>query len=75
MAGWEYQRVSSSIAERGAAQHDQAAQKIHDDWIELLNARGAEGWELVSERHTASKDPTGNLFFANYSGTMKRPCQ
>lgn len=73
MTAWQYQRVSTGIAERTASQHQRAAEQVHDDWINLLNERGAEGWELVTESYTTEKDHTGNLFFANYNGTMKRP--
>jgi hypothetical protein len=75
MPEWEYQRVSSSIAERMESQHQQAAEKIHDDWINLLNERGAEGWELVTEHFTSRKDPSSGIFFASYGGTVKRPRQ
>lgn len=74
MTEWEYQRVSSSIAipRPVLGSPKQSPREIHADWIELLNTRGAEGWELVTERYSASEDHLKN-FVADYSGTMKRP--
>lgn len=73
MDRFEYTRVSESIADRSPAGQEQAARAIHQRWIDLLSARGAEGWELVSERFSASKDDS--LFVAHYEGTMKRRLQ
>ena len=74
MDHFEYIHVQESVAERGPdTAQQQAACAIHQRWIDLLNGRGAEGWELVSERFDADKKD--GLFFASYSGTMKRVVQ
>lgn len=74
MDRFEYLHVQESVAERGPENAQaQAADAIHTRWIDLLNDRGAEGWELVSERFEGGK--SGGLFFAAYNGTMKRPIE
>lgn len=73
MDRFEYTRVSESIADRSPSGREQAARAVHQRWIELLNARGEEGWELVSERFIVNNE--ANLFTAYYEGTMKRRLQ
>jgi hypothetical protein len=45
--------------------------EAENSWLAKLNERGAEGWELVSERF-ASSDQSTTYVWAEYSGTMKR---
>ena len=71
MRSFEYVRVETSIAESGSEDAKaEAAAKVHKDWLDLLNARGEHGWELVTERFEEHKD--AKLFSAFYTGTMKR---
>ena len=79
MSAWEYIHVFAEGAwdsydgGRGPAESQkQAAER----WFDLLNERGAEGWELVVERHKFGGESTSvNGYWAQYSGTMKRPRQ
>jgi len=71
---WEYSRVFAEgtwpdyDGGQGPAESQrQAAEK----WYALLNERGAEGWELVVERHARGGDHA-NPYWAQYVGTMKR---
>lgn len=40
-------------------------------WIDSLNALGADGWELILERFVSGEYLSGRRY-AQYSGTMKR---
>ncbi len=41
-------------------------------WLEKLNKKGGEGWELVSEKF-ASGGTNASDSWAEFRGTMKRP--
>jgi hypothetical protein len=66
----------------GAGTHEQAQSKAAAqaaaDWLTELNTRGAEGWELVTERFSSGsgRDRSGtgvDYYWAAHTGTMKRP--
>ncbi len=52
----------------GYSLEDQAAAA----WIDKLNAKGKDGWELLSEHLTSGGTLTTNSW-VRYRGTMKRP--
>jgi hypothetical protein len=67
MAKWEY------IVLTARAEGPDAADAAEARWLELLNTRGAEGWELITEHRqyfAAIGDDRGAT--ANYRGTLKR---
>jgi hypothetical protein len=75
-AAWEYARVSESarISENEGGGPAMALSLAEEMWQVQLNELGEAGWELVSEqlRHGGS-GPPGDPFWAEFSGTMKRP--
>lgn len=71
---WEYTRVNASAEKEHplAGDHEKATGEALAFWLRQLNERGAEGWELVSERFASGGGGAGS-FWVEYSGTMKRP--
>jgi hypothetical protein len=71
---WEYIRVFAAGEwpdyDGGKGPRESQSQAA-ERWYELLNQRGAEGWELVSERHAFGGDHL-QPYWAQYAGTMKR---
>jgi hypothetical protein len=69
---WEYLRVVAhgSTREKGLTRSEMARQ-TSAKWETLINERGAEGWELVSE-HIAGEDWASGAWM-EITGTMKRP--
>jgi len=74
MNEWEYERASLVVRNiyPVGEERERAGDAFNDRWIELLNQKGAEGWELVSEHSFGDGGPE---FYASRSGTMKRPRQ
>jgi hypothetical protein len=67
---WEYMTAYASAKHVGGPP-GKAVADAEEKWRIQLNARGAEGWELVSERFVFDSPASGQ--WAQYSGTMKRP--
>jgi hypothetical protein len=69
-AAWEYITVHALASNDSSmvGAYEAVLKEAGDSWRSQLNARGAEGWELVSERFAS-----GRGSWAEYRGTMKRP--
>lgn len=69
---WEYVQV---LAESDKSPGSSGAAKVQaaKRWIALLNQRGGEGWELVSEEFAAGGSAVAMDYWAQYAGVMKRP--
>lgn len=72
MDAWEYTTIcaSASSVYSSAGEYEKVTTAAAKDWRAQLNARGAEGWELVSERFVSDSPTRGP--WAEYAGTMKR---
>jgi hypothetical protein len=74
---WEYTRVGVHITPMGLKLKGRGLEgrsiegQASADWVELLNEKGEDGWELISEQFSSGGTPPGE--WAGYSGTMKRP--
>ncbi len=68
MSRWEYRVEWSDVGEGLNAGADAA-----EDWMDLLNALGGEGWELVMEhRIVGEPDAEEAHMWVRYVGTLKR---
>lgn len=70
--GWEYRAVGARAESFDSSEALTAARA---QWIDSLNARGTEGWDLVSERFASGYYQLERKYWASYSGTMKRARQ
>lgn len=66
---WEYKAVGAHVESFEA---DKVVPAARTQWIDALNARGKEGWELASERFATGYYQLEGNHWASYSGTMKR---
>lgn len=76
MTKWQYTRIVASASRDMPRTGDSAAvdQEAMKSWLDQLNQRGAEGWELVSESFTTGGSDTGmSSVWAQFVGTLKRP--
>lgn len=69
---WEYRRVVETAQGEIASVLREVVGDAQKRWIDSLNALGADGWELVSERFVSGEYLSGKPY-AQYSGTLKRP--
>ncbi len=72
---WEYIRVfaGGEWPDYDGGQGPRESQtQAAERWYALLNQKGAEGWELVTERYSSGGSSTLPPYWAQYVGTMKR---
>jgi hypothetical protein len=66
---WEYRVEWSDVGEGENAGYDAA-----EDWMDLLNTLGHDGWELVMEHRVIGDSASdGATLWIRYVGTFKRP--
>jgi hypothetical protein len=70
-AKWEYRRVVETAEGEILSDLREVVGDAQQRWIDGLNALGADGWELISERFVSGEYLSGKRY-AQYSGTMKR---
>lgn len=70
-ARWEYRRVVETAEGEILSDLREVVGEAQTRWINCLNALGADGWELISERFISGEYLSGKRY-AQYSGTMKR---